>query len=102
LSVPVVELVGVLGQPGQLAGEARPPRVHHPEDVGDHDVGGASGQQQLDDGGAGRARSGHHDPDVGDLLADHAQGVVEGGHHHDGGTVLVVVERAAYLLSDNN
>ena len=66
--------------------------VHDALDVGHDDVAGAGLEQQLDDRGARRTRAGHDDPDVGDVLAHHAQRVVERGEHDDRGAVLVVVE----------
>src|SRR5690349_10286708 len=48
--------------------------------------------QQLQDRGTGRSCTGHDDPYLLDLLADHAQRIGERGEHDDRGAVLVIME----------
>ena len=84
--------VGVLRDPAQLRRQAVALRVDDAADVGDDASLHAGREQQLEDRRAGRARTGHHDPDVADVLADHAQRVVQRRQHDDRRTVLVVVE----------
>src|SRR6185437_14268638 len=57
-----------------------------------HDVGGALGDEELDDGVAGGADTCHNNLDVLDLLLNNLQGVGQGRKGHDGRAVLVVVE----------
>ena len=68
------------------------PAVDDAVDVGDHHVLGAGLDQQPDDRRAGGTRTRHHDPDVVELLVDHAQRVGQRREHDDRGAVLVVVE----------
>ncbi|GAA2780562.1 hypothetical protein GCM10020219_060120 [Nonomuraea dietziae] len=82
----------MLGDPAQGVVEVVAAQVDGAEVVADDHVAGAGGQQQAQDGGAGRAGARHRDADVLDALVDHAQGVGQGGEHADRGAVLVVVE----------
>ena len=80
--------------------DPRPGPVHDAVDVGHHHVPDPGRQQQLHDRRPGRPRTGHHDPDLRDVLLHHPQRVVQRGQHHDRRAVLIVVEhRDVQLLA---
>ena len=84
--------VGALRQRGSRGIEIRAAAVQRAVHVADDDVPRALGQQDVRAGRAGRARSGDHDADVLDPLADDHERVEERGQDDDRGPVLVVVE----------
>ena len=84
--------VGVVGHPALALVQALAALVEHAGAVAGDDLGHPLGLEDLDDGDPGRPRPRQHHPDPGQVLADHPQGVGQGGQDHDGGAVLVVVE----------
>ena len=72
--------------------QAGPSPVERSAFVAPDDRARTGREQDLRDGGAGRAAAGGDDPHVFDLLVDDAERVDQRGQDHDGGSVLVVVE----------
>ena len=87
--------VGLLREAGLLfVHQDRAAFVDHALDVGHPDVlqRQTHVHHQFQAAQGRRAGAGHHDLDLGDVLADDFQAVDEGRGHRDGGAVLVVVE----------
>src|SRR6478672_559068 len=84
--------VGLLGELAPGRGQRLVVLVEQAGAVGDGDVDGPRGQEQLHDGRAGGAAARDDDPGVGELLVDDAQRVLQRRQHDDGGAVLVVVD----------
>src|SRR5918994_2118845 len=84
--------VGVLGHPALALVQPLAALVEHAVAVAGDDLAGPLGLEDLDDGDPGRPRARQHHPDRVQVLADHPQGVGQGGQDDDGRAVLIVVE----------
>jgi len=70
--------VGVLSNPGAVLVVVLLAEVDRARAAGGNDVPGPLCLEQRNDGGSGRSHARNDDPDFGELLAHHPQGVGQG------------------------